>query len=102
MDRKRNPPQAAASAREGKLGLCHPSGGAAKGRPALRALRNPFGNGGSWADRCDSGAGLPMNVVYVVYVVRTGFKPLSQEKQGLKTARKSSDSSPTFPLPTFT
>src|SRR5216683_1060927 len=29
-------------------------------------------------------AELPMNVVYVVYVVRTGFKPLSQEKQGLK------------------
>src|SRR5216683_3858079 len=84
MDRKRDSPQVAASTSEGKRGLPHPAGGAAKGRPALRALRNPFGYGGSWADRCDSGAGLPMNVVYVVYVVRTGFKPLSQEKQGLK------------------
>jgi hypothetical protein len=71
-------------ARESKCWLRHPAGGVTQGRSTLRALRNSVGNGRNSADRRASGAGLSMNVVYVVYIARRGFTPLTQENQGLK------------------
>ena len=84
IDRERNPPEAAAAAGEGELGLHHPAGGATQGRSALRALRNPIGNGRGSTGHGDPGAGLPMHVVYAVYIVLRGPTPLTQENQGLK------------------